>query len=92
MINERIEKAMFDSEPRYMRAKQFADIILHLLAEYLPQERQTRRRIHDYLLEQAYETNGAIINVPPEYDALKAHQIEMEMLKKVMVPLVVPAP
>ena len=91
-MNKAIEKAMLEGAPRYMRAKQFADTILHLMTDFVPTDRLTRRRMHDFLLEQAFDANGAVITVPPEYDALTAAQIEMEMLKKVMRPIVVPDP
>lgn len=91
-MNEKIDKEMMEGSPRYVRAKQFADTILRLMSDFVPTDRLTWRRMHDFLLEQAFDANGAIITVPPEYDKLTAAQIEMAMLEKAMKPIVFLSP
>jgi hypothetical protein len=69
------------TSPRFLRAKRFSDLIVHLLSDFLPRDRECRYRILDYLLETAYGQNAEIISVPPEWDALTKLEIERRMLE-----------
>ena len=80
------------SSPRYERATRFANTILLVMRDFVPTGRDCQRMMYDHLLELGYQTNAEIINVPPEWDALRKLEIEKAMLEKVMQPISMPFP
>ena len=62
--------------------------ILDYLQDFIPQDRETRRRVQEHLLESAFEGNVAIINVPLECDAFDKMALERRMLDASMKPFV----
>lgn len=83
-MREHIIEGMRKGSPRYLRARHFAHSILHLMRDFTPQDRDMQRHIEEYLLEAAFESNAAIINVPPECDALDNRALERHMLEASM--------
>lgn len=79
-VREQIIEGMRKGSPRYLRARNFAHAILHLMRDFTPHDRDMQRHIEEYLMEAAFEGNVAIINVPPECDELDKRAIEMRML------------
>ena len=77
---------------RQRRSNLFATQIAHALQEFLPSDSQTRRRIHDFLAEMAYETNALIVNLPPEFDHLSELAAKQAMIDKMMAPITVGKP
>ena len=67
--------------PGYGRAVHFTNMILAVMRDFIPQDRECHRRISDHLLRLAYEQNLQIVNVPPEWDALTKLEIERAMLE-----------
>lgn len=67
--------------PRARRARNFANMAMAIMRDFLPPDRECSRRIVDHLQEVGYYANLQIINVPPEWDALDKLAIEQAMFK-----------
>lgn len=65
--------------PRAQRAHRFANLVLSMMRDFVPQDGRCHRAISEHLLEVAYENNLEIINVPPEWDALDKMALERAM-------------
>ena len=69
-VRERFLKEQLKDTPRYQRARRFANEIIHLMRDFLPQDRDCIYRVEEHLLMTAFEANAEIICVPPELDTL----------------------
>lgn len=88
-VREQIIEGMHKGSPRYLRARNFAQAVLHLMRDFTPQDRDMQRDIEEYLLEAAFEGNVAILNVPLECDELDKRALELRMLEASMQKVVV---
>lgn len=70
-----------ERSPRYARALQSTNMLLAVLREFLPQESRCREAVEDHLMETFFYSNAAIINVPPEKDAMDKLALERAMLE-----------
>lgn len=78
-ICEQLHKEMLDGTPRYLRAKRFADSVMHVLHDFLPQERHCFRLAHEHLMEVCFEANMELAYVDPARDALEELTIKQKM-------------
>lgn len=69
------------NDPRFLRARRFADHARHLLRDFLPPGRDTQRLIYDHLIRTGWEQNLEIVTVPPEWDALDKIELERARLE-----------
>jgi hypothetical protein len=91
-LRTRYLKEQMEGTPRYERARQFADEILHLMRDFLPQDRECAHRVWDHLVMTAFEANAAILRVPVEWDALNKMALEKAMLERAMKPIMMDLP
>jgi hypothetical protein len=77
----RLEDEMMKGTPRGNRARRFANLVQHLLQEFLPRDRHCARRIEEHLLEFGFQNNAEIISAPPECDELDKLTLERRMLE-----------
>lgn len=68
--------SQFDPNYREMRAKRFADTVLGIMRDFVPQKRDVVRLMWDCLYELGYRTNAEIIYVPPECDTMSKLELE----------------
>lgn len=90
---QRMERQMrrdfWKGTPRAHRAEQFGHAMLSILEDFLPRDRECKRRIYESLIEVSYRGNMALIDVRPEWDHLNKLQIEAAMVEShpVWVPM-----
>lgn len=78
-------RSYLDQEaPRDRRARRFADVILNLLHDFLPTDRECRRKVHEFLFECGHKGNVELVNVPPERDALDKLALETAIVDVAM--------
>jgi hypothetical protein len=77
---QRLIDEMMKGTPRGNRARRFANMVQHLLQDFLPCDRHCARRIEEHLLEFGFQNNAEIISVPPECDALDKLALERARL------------
>lgn len=53
----RIHESMVKGEPRFLRARQYTDQIVHLLQDFIPRDRVVRERVERKLVEAFFEAN-----------------------------------
>lgn len=81
---------IFGEDPRERRAHRFTSVILSVMRDFVPRDRECQRRMQEELFKLAYEGNVEIINVPPECDALDKLALERRMYET-KVAAVIPA-
>lgn len=74
--------------PRYRRARRTCATMLSAMRDFIPNDRECGRRMEDYLMRLAYESNSEIISVPPEWDELDKVQLEQKMLETKMAQVI----
>lgn len=80
-LRAEIDWAQMNGAPRYLRAKQSTDQIVGLLKDFLPRDDECLQRVYRDIFETFFFSNSAIINVPPEKDALDKLALERAMLE-----------
>lgn len=88
-LRDRIMRESHEATPRYLRARRFASQAINLMQDYIPRDRKCLREIDDYLMRVAFQANVAIVNVPPEWDALNEAAIEKAMIERALAPLII---
>lgn len=71
----------FPDAARYRRAMRFSNAVQSILQDFLPPGREARQLITEHLLNLGINQNFAIIEVPPEYDALNEAQIQTKLVE-----------
>lgn len=77
----RLSDEMMKGTPRANRARRFSQTVQALMQDFLPRDRDCRRRIEDFLIEVGFATNCEIINVPLECDEFDKLMLERRMLE-----------
>jgi hypothetical protein len=70
------------SDQRYPRAVRFVDLVMFLMRDFVPHDRECQRRMRDELLLAAFADRLNVINTPPERDALDKLQLQRAMYEK----------
>lgn len=78
---EPLENGLEIGSIRDKRAARFANMVVGLVRDYVPGDRDCQRLIHDHIWRLAAEQNLEIIAVPPECDALDSVQLAHRMLE-----------
>ena len=77
-----LRDALHKGTSRALRATRFADTMLHLMRDYLPNNRDMQRMMYDELALIGYQSNIELINVPIERDHLDKLQLERAMIEQ----------
>lgn len=80
-LQQDIDEAVMKGTPRYVRTRQSVSMLLSVLDTFLPRDPECRLRVEEHLMEVFFISNSAIINVPPEKDALDKLALERAMLE-----------
>lgn len=69
----------FVSDKRTKRSHRFANQILHLMQDYIPND--CKKRAYEFLINEAEKGNLEIISVPLQCDHLEKLDLERKMLE-----------
>jgi hypothetical protein len=89
-MRRRMIRESLEATPRYQRAQRFSNQVVHMLWDFLPNDRDCLDRIQHYLMEVGFSANAEIISVPPEcdnLDNLDKVALEQRRLEASMKPL-----
>lgn len=85
-IRRRMIRESLQATPRYQRAQRFSNQVVHMLWDFLPNDRDCLDRIQHYLMEVGFSANVEIISVPPECDHLDKVALEQRRMEAAMKP------
>jgi hypothetical protein len=86
-IRRRMIRESLEATPRYQRAQRFSNQVVHMLWDFLPNDRDCLDRIQHYLMEVGFSANAEIISVPPECGNLDKVALEQRRQEASMKPL-----
>lgn len=82
------KRKAIDFNMRAIRAQQFASQIVGTLTTVIPDGPDIEwHRIHNALVDAAYESNAIIVNLPPSHDALSSVVAQQRMITVMHKPL-----
>lgn len=80
-----LQEGLDQQTPRALRANQSANALISLLRDFIP--RHCAEAAHDELLLNLFQANFALVEVPPEHDALREAEFEKAMHEHMMKPV-----
>jgi hypothetical protein len=87
ILRQQLLSDMAKGTPRYQRAQRFSEQVIHLMWDFIPNDRDCLERIQDYLMEVGFSSNAEIISVPRECDHLDKVALEQRRLEASMKPV-----
>lgn len=66
--------------PRYRRATRFANEMLGILRDFIPQSRDVNRLVYEHLVEVGWRHNIEMLSVPEACDAMDRAELEHRMI------------